>query len=119
MVIEDLDDLYISINDFLDAFDVRFWGAAVAAKAANIRKGGSVTLTVGEFPALFPALCRHPRSSLGTVVVKPRPQWSLAAAVMGAVDGFTRGLAVDLGPTRVNCISPGFVKTEVSGYILT
>lgn len=49
----------------------------------------------------------------GTVVVKPRPQWSLAAAVMGAVDGFTRGLAVDMAPTRVNCISPGFVKTEV------
>lgn len=50
---------------------------------------------------------------VGTVVVKPRPQWSLAAAVMGAVDGFTRGLAVDLAPTRVNCVSPGFVKTEV------
>jgi len=78
-----------------DAFDVRFWGAAAAAKAAKLRKGGSVTLTVG------------------TVVVKPRPQWSLAAAVMGAVDGFTRGLAVDIAPTRVNCVSPGFVKTEL------
>lgn len=54
MVIDDLDDLYVLINELQDAFDVRFWGAAVAAKAANIRKGGSVTLTVGEFPALFP-----------------------------------------------------------------
>lgn len=28
-------------------FDVRFWGAAIAAKAAKIREGGSVTLTTG------------------------------------------------------------------------
>lgn len=30
-----------------DVFDVRFWGAATAAKEAKIRKGGSVTLTTG------------------------------------------------------------------------
>lgn len=32
---------------FVDAFDVRFWGAAVAAQKAKIRAGGSITFTVG------------------------------------------------------------------------
>ena len=35
--------------------------------------------------------------------------------MMGAVESITRGLAVDLAPIRVNAISPGYVKTEVSG----
>lgn len=35
------------------------------------------------------------------------------AAVTGAADALTRGLAVDLAPTRVNVVSPGVVKTEV------
>ncbi len=51
---------------------------------------------------------------LGTVVVKPRPTWTVAAGVSGAVDAVARGLAVDLAPIRVNVISPGIVKTEVS-----
>lgn len=66
-----------------------------AAQVAKIRPGGSVTLTVGS------------------VVVKPRKSWSLAAGLMGAVDSLTRGLAVDLAPIRVNVVSPGLVKTEV------
>lgn len=78
-----------------DVFDVRFWGSAVAAQVAKIRPGGSITLTIGS------------------VVVKPRPTWSLLAGVTGAVDGLTRGLAVDLAPVRVNVVSPGMVKTEL------
>lgn len=80
-------------------FDVRFWGAFTAAQVAKIRPGGSVTLTVGA------------------VVIKPRKGWSLAAGLMGAVDSLTRGLAVDLAPIRVNVVSPGLVKTEVSRII--
>jgi len=78
-----------------DIFDVRFWGATAAAQAAKIRPGGSITL------------------SIGSVVVKPRPTWSLLAGVTGAVDSLTRGLAVDLAPVRVNVVSPGLVKTEL------
>lgn len=34
-------------------------------------------------------------------------------AVNSAVEGLTRGLALELGPkTRVNCCSPGMVSTE-------
>jgi len=78
-----------------DIFDVRFWGPATAVKAAKIRTGGSVTFTTGS------------------ALLKPYPGWSLAAAVSGATDGFTRGLAVDMAPIRVNSVCPGAVRTEL------
>ena len=84
-----------------DVFDIRFWGAITAAQAAKIRPGGSIILTIGS------------------VVVKPRKGWSLAAGMMGAVDSLTRGLAVDLAPIRVNVVSPGLVKTEVCSFLVS
>lgn len=50
---------------------------------------------------------------IGTAFLRPRPGWSLGSAVSGAVDGFTRGLAVDMAPIRVNSVCSGAVKTEV------
>ncbi|THG97681.1 hypothetical protein EW145_g7564, partial [Phellinidium pouzarii] len=77
-----------------DMFDLRFWGAATAAQAVKIRPGGSITFTIGA------------------LLVKPLPSFSLVVANIGAVDALTRGLAVDLAPVRVNVVSPGIVKTE-------
>ncbi|KAL5519705.1 hypothetical protein ACEPAG_1365 [Sanghuangporus baumii] len=93
------DSLRTSFPDIdLDAnkgvFDVRFWGAFTAAQVAKIRRGGSITLTIGQ------------------LLVRPMKGYSLTSGVVGAVDALTRGLAVDLAPIRVNVISPGFVKTE-------
>ncbi|KIJ33363.1 hypothetical protein M422DRAFT_35503 [Sphaerobolus stellatus SS14] len=82
--------------DFMKStFDVRFWGAVIVAQNAKFRVGGSFILTTG------------------TVIVKPGKTWSMAAAIMGAVDSFTRGLALDLAPIRVNSVCPGFIKTEL------
>jgi len=78
-----------------DGFDVRFWGPAIAAQAAKIRPGGSITFTTG------------------TVISRPPKGWAVGAAVMGAVDAVTRGLAVDLAPVRVNSICPGAIDTEL------
>jgi len=75
--------------------DVRSWGAVTAAQVAQIKPGGSITLTTG------------------TLLVKPLPGWSLGGAVSGAVDSFTRGLAVDLAPVRVNSVCAGVVETEL------
>lgn len=44
---------------------------------------------------------------------KPGKGWSVMAAGGGAVEAFTRGAAVDLSPVRVNCVSPGAIKTEL------
>ncbi|KAI4217534.1 MAG: hypothetical protein LQ351_000129 [Letrouitia transgressa] len=58
-----------------------------------------------------------PASSLtltsGTNTQRPSKDWAVVAAWGGAIDGMTKGLAVDLAPIRVNCVSPGAVKTEL------
>ncbi|EJD02541.1 NAD-binding protein [Fomitiporia mediterranea MF3/22] len=85
---------HIDLDKNRDVFDVRFWGAFTAAKVAQIKPGGSITLTIGA------------------VIAKPSKGWSLVAGIMGAADSLTRGLAVDLAPIRVNVVGPGLVKTE-------
>ena len=78
-------------------FDVRFWGALAAVKYASphIRPGGSIVL------------------SSGMAGRRPRKGWTIAASICGAMDAFTRGLAVELAPIRVNTICPGLVRTEL------
>ena len=44
---------------------------------------------------------------------KPQPSWSIIASSGGAIESFTKGAAVDLSPIRVNCVSPGAIKTEL------
>lgn len=78
-------------------FDVRFWGAVAVVKhaAPHIRPGGSITLTSG------------------TLGVRPAPGAALLAAGAGAIEGLTRGLAVDLAPVRVNAVRPGVIRTPM------
>ena len=49
----------------------------------------------------------------GVIGTKPTPGWFITAGYSGAQEGLARGLAVDLAPVRVNCVSPGSVKTEL------
>jgi len=78
-------------------FDLRFWGAFMAAKygSSHIRPGGSIVLTSG-------IAGRRPRKG-GTV----------GAGICGAVEALTRALAVELAPIRVNAVCPGPVRTEM------
>ncbi|KZT32502.1 NAD(P)-binding protein [Sistotremastrum suecicum HHB10207 ss-3] len=85
----------LDLDQARGSFDTRFWGAAVAAQSAQLKKGGSIVLTVG------------------TVIKKPEPGWALVTGQAGATDSLTRGLAVDLAPIRVNIIAPGYVNTEL------
>lgn len=59
------------------------------------------------------------RSSLiftsGQIADKPMAGWSLPAALGSGLFGMTRGLALDLAPRRVNCVSPGATITELWG----
>jgi NAD(P)-dependent dehydrogenase (short-subunit alcohol dehydrogenase family) len=79
------------------AFDVRYWGAVMAAKygAPHIRPGGSIVLTTGIAAA------------------RPVNGWVVAASILGAMEALTRALAVELAPVRVNTVSPGVVRTEM------
>jgi len=77
------------------AFDVRFWGPVVIAQNAKFKPGGSLTLTSG---------IAHK---------KPIPGVSILTGVLGGIESFCRGLAVDLAPIRVNSIRPGPIMTEL------
>jgi len=85
----------VDLDKRKSVYDVRFWGAALAAQQAQIRKGGSIVFTGGA-------------SSL-----KPRRGMAVAASTNGALEVLTRSLAVELAPLRVNLISPGAVPTEL------
>ncbi|KAK4082298.1 uncharacterized protein Triagg1_2110 [Trichoderma aggressivum f. europaeum] len=49
----------------------------------------------------------------GTITWRPLPNWSVVAAVGGATEALSRGLAVDLRPVRCNCVVLGAVETEL------
>lgn len=49
----------------------------------------------------------------GVIATKPVPGWVITAGYSAAQEGLARGLAVELAPIRVNCVSPGSVKTEL------
>jgi len=79
------------------AFDLRYWGAYLAAKygSGGIRSGGSIVF------------------SSGTAGQRPRVGWTVVASICAAMEGLTRALAVELAPIRVNIVSPYVVKTAL------
>lgn len=78
------------------AFDTKFWGSLAVARhlSANIRPGGTLTLTSG-----FLARRTVPGSLVKT---------TMNAAQEAAV----KMLAKELSPLRVNAVSPGLTDTE-------
>ncbi|MGH1516508.1 SDR family oxidoreductase [Chryseobacterium sp. JK1] len=78
-------------------FNIRFWGVLSAIKygKANLNEGGSITLMSGSFG--------H----------RPSKGYSLGASICGAMDAFTRAMAVELAPIRVNNIAAGVIKTNL------
>jgi NAD(P)-dependent dehydrogenase (short-subunit alcohol dehydrogenase family) len=76
--------------------EVRFWGAARAAKYAvrQIAKEGSITLTGG--------MLAH----------RPMPGMPLTVASAHTTEGLAVGLARDLAPIRVNAVCLGLILSE-------
>jgi NAD(P)-dependent dehydrogenase (short-subunit alcohol dehydrogenase family) len=85
----------VTMDDMRATMESKFWGAWRVARAADIRKGGSLTLVSGFLS------------------IRPRPNAAIIAAVNGALESLTRALAVDLAPVRVNCVSPGLIDTPI------
>ncbi|WP_353720475.1 SDR family oxidoreductase [Dyadobacter sp. 676] len=78
-------------------FNLRYWGAFTAVKyaAPRVNAGGSIVLTGGIASA------------------RPNAGWSVGASICAAMEGFTRAMAVELAPVRVNLVSPGVVRTSL------
>ncbi|WP_343691613.1 SDR family oxidoreductase [Chitinophaga sp.] len=91
-VIKDMD-----LADSRRYFDIRYWGAVAAVKygAPHINAGGSVTLTGG------------------IAAVKPTVSWSIGSSICAAMEGFTRVMALELAPVRVNLVRPGLVRSNL------
>jgi NAD(P)-dependent dehydrogenase (short-subunit alcohol dehydrogenase family) len=49
----------------------------------------------------------------GTAGTRPGPGWAVAASILSAMEGLTRGLAMELAPVRVNIVAAGVVKTPM------
>ncbi len=93
--------LELTLERARQVFEVTYWGAvaAVLRAAPQIRSGGSVVLTSG------------------TIGVRPTPGAALAASGVSAMEGLTRGLAVELSPVRVNAVRPGVIRTPMWNQI--
>lgn len=78
-------------------FKVRFWGAVAVAKHAlkGMPAGASLTLTDGM------------------IAHRPQKGSAISTAMTGAVEHFTRALAVEFAPVRVNAVCPGLIRTGI------
>jgi NAD(P)-dependent dehydrogenase (short-subunit alcohol dehydrogenase family) len=85
----------LSMADAFAAMNGKFWTYVRIARAAKVVSGGSLTLVSGLYGS------------------KPAPGTALVGAINGAIDGLTRGLAIDFAPTRVNTVSPGIIDTPL------
>lgn len=83
----------LSLADARASMDSKFWGQYMAARYAQIRPEGSITLFSG-------ILSRRPSVGLASL-----------AAINAAVEALGRALAVELAPVRVNVVSPGTTDT--------
>ena len=78
-------------------FQSKFWGQYQAAKHAlpRLSHNGSIVLMSGA------------------ASVRPLPGSAAYAACNSAIEGLARGLAVELAPIRVNCVSPGTTDSDL------
>ena len=86
----------ISKSTVEKGYDIRYWSLLATIRIA------------------LPHMPKSYESSIivtsGTVAFRPMKGWgSSAAGLASALDGLTRGLAVDLAPIRVNCVAPGAI----------
>jgi NAD(P)-dependent dehydrogenase (short-subunit alcohol dehydrogenase family) len=85
----------VAMPDAMAAMNGKFWSYYRIARVARIAPAGSLTFISG------------------TIGHKPAPGAPLVAAINAAIEGLTRGLAIDFAPVRVNTISPGVIDTPL------
>ncbi|MFJ3524253.1 SDR family NAD(P)-dependent oxidoreductase [Pseudomonas sp. NPDC090203] len=90
------------------AFD-RFWAVAMTGLTATVRAASKVLSDHGRIVMVG--------SNLGSRVGVPG--LSDLAAVKGAIDGYSRGVARDLAPRSitVNVVHAGFMKTDINAHM--
>lgn len=92
----------LDLADAQRVIDSKLIGALLLAKygMAVLSPGGSITFTSG------------------IAAYRPAPRGSVVAAVNGALASLAYALAVELGPIRVNVVSPGWVDTPIWTHVV-
>lgn len=86
----------LALADAQEAMRSKFWGAYAVARHARVVDGGSITFVSGVYSQ---------RPNAGAV---------LQGAINAALEGLTRGLALELAPAvRVNAVSPSTTVTPL------
>lgn len=85
----------LPLAEAYQSMNSKFWGAYRIARAATVTDGGSLTFVSGFLS------------------IRPKKGAAIQSAINAALEGLTRGLALELAPVRVNCVSPGLVMTEM------
>lgn len=85
----------LSLADAQEAMNSKFWSAYRIARTVQIAPSGSLTFVSGF---------------LG---VRPNRSSVLQGAINAALESLGRGLALELGPVRVNTVSPGLIATPL------
>ncbi|KAH9475711.1 Short-chain dehydrogenase/reductase ATR9 [Psilocybe cubensis] len=78
-------------------FTLGFWGPFILARNVKFNPGGSLILTGG--------VAGH----------RPFPGGYLASGAVSALEGLTRGLALEFSPIRVNLVCPGMILDKMFG----
>jgi NAD(P)-dependent dehydrogenase (short-subunit alcohol dehydrogenase family) len=71
-------------------------------------------MAVGKYAPKYMVSSKSSSITLTTGTQSKKPSIWLAPAVAGSVEGLMKGLAITLGPIRVNAVSPGFILTELT-----
>ena len=79
----------------VQAFETKFWGAWRVAAYAPLADNASITFVSGVFAE------------------RPAAGQAAASCANAALEALARALAVELGPIRVNAVSPGLVDTPM------
>ena len=81
--------------------NAKFFGSWACARyaAPRMRAGGSITFLTGG------------------AAVRPRAGASMVSATFAALETLSRGLAIELGPLRVNTLRPGYTDSEMWGFL--
>jgi NAD(P)-dependent dehydrogenase (short-subunit alcohol dehydrogenase family) len=85
----------LPLADAYQSMQSKFWGAYRVARAATLRPHGSLTLVSGYLS------------------IRPKKGAALQGAINAALEGLTRGLALEFSPGRVNAVAPGLVDTPL------
>ncbi|KAF4426633.1 hypothetical protein F53441_14109 [Fusarium austroafricanum] len=109
-----LDHVVFTAGDFHPSPSLDSVTADVISKISMVRVIGAIF--VGKH--ILEYINRTNRSSFtitGTTT-DSRPAgagWSVLKGAAGGIEPMTRALSIDLKPVRVNCVTPGFVQTEL------